>query len=178
MSKSQKGGAWEREFSKFLTKWLTGQTKDYYFWRSPGSGSVATVNLGNKAISGDIIALKPEAIKIIDIFSIECKNGYKGISLDKHLKDNKTDGLLDFWNQCNKASVDANKEPMLIYKKQGQNAWIGVSENVYQLLVEKLSKLKYIKVHWTEVNSNVVLMDMIDFFDLVKPDDIIKILGK
>jgi hypothetical protein len=31
MSKSQKGGQWERDVSRHLTQWLTGQKKELYF---------------------------------------------------------------------------------------------------------------------------------------------------
>jgi hypothetical protein len=75
---------------------LTGQDKELFFYRSPGSGAVATINVGNKAISGDIMALKPEASLLIDKFSLELKTGYKGVSLDKHLKYNKADPLKAF----------------------------------------------------------------------------------
>lgn len=57
---------------------------------------MATVNIGNKAISGDIIALKSGAKLLIDRFSLELKTGYKGVSLDKHLKYNVADPLKAF----------------------------------------------------------------------------------
>ncbi len=31
MVKASKGGQWERDVAKFLTNWLTGQSKEYYF---------------------------------------------------------------------------------------------------------------------------------------------------
>ena len=42
MGKSQKGGAWEREFSKYLSLWITEGERDDVFWRSSQSGGRAT----------------------------------------------------------------------------------------------------------------------------------------
>lgn len=50
----------------------------------------------NADISGDIIALKPEAQFFTDFFSIEAKNGYPEGSLDKILKKNKDEIIEQF----------------------------------------------------------------------------------
>jgi hypothetical protein len=50
----------------------------------------------NTTISGDIIALKPEANLLCSKFSLELKTGYKETSFDKHLKNNKSDPLKAF----------------------------------------------------------------------------------
>ena len=49
-----KGGDFERQVSKTLTKWLSGREKPYLFWRMPGSGGLATIHEENVGLSGDI----------------------------------------------------------------------------------------------------------------------------
>jgi len=71
-----KGSSFEREIAKFFTNWLTGQSKEYYFWRSPSSGAVSTISQANGEISGDIIALKPEGGVLTGKWSVEIKTGY------------------------------------------------------------------------------------------------------
>ena len=39
-----KGPEFEREIAKYLTKWASGKTKPYWYWRLLGSGSVATLS--------------------------------------------------------------------------------------------------------------------------------------
>ena len=121
-----KGGDWEREVSKTLTKWLTGTEKPYVFWRAPSSGGMATRSLLNAELSGDIIAIRPEGEWFINEFSIECKVGYPQSNIHKHLKKVKGDEIKAFWKQCVNDAVKAKKKPMLIYKKKGHNALVGV----------------------------------------------------
>jgi hypothetical protein len=171
MGKSNKGSAWERQISRFLTKWLTGQDKELFFYRSPGSGAVATVNLGNKAISGDIIALKPDATILIDVFSIECKNGYKEASLDKHLKTNKSDPLKTFWIQCVSDAQKAEKSPMLIYKKLGlKSPWVGIDDNFFNHVMPYIPELRYVKLSWGNCLTDTYFFELHDFFSIITPD--------
>ena len=55
-----KGQNFERDISKYLTKWLTGTTKPYVFWRNDGSGSFATRDVENAELAGDLKALRRE----------------------------------------------------------------------------------------------------------------------
>lgn len=49
-----KGGSFEREISKYLTKWLTGTEKPYKYWRQDASGGLATIHAENVHLTGDI----------------------------------------------------------------------------------------------------------------------------
>ena len=166
-----KGSAFEREISKYLTFWLTDQNKEYYFWRSPGSGAVATVSLGNKSISGDIISLKPEAAWFTDKFNIELKTGYPKFSFDKILKQKKNDFLQSFWTQSIR-DADGDKLPILIYKKKNINTWICINTVLYLKLKKHISEVKYMFINWDI--DNIYIFDMIEFFNIITP----KILKK
>jgi hypothetical protein len=151
---------------------MTGQDKELYFWRSPGSGSVATINLGNSAISGDIIALKPEASWFTDIFSIEAKNGYKDYSFDKVLKKNKSDPMLSFWEQATGDARSANKLPMLLYRKKGLKPWCGICERSYEVLKGIVDPVRSITIHWENMLPDIYLYDMEEFFKVVTVHDV------
>jgi len=171
MGRSAKGGQWERDVSRFFTKWLTGQDKELYFWRSPGSGSVAQINMGNKAISGDIIALKQEATLLIDRYSIECKNGYKNASFDKHLKSNKSDPLKAFWIQCVDDAVKAEKLPLLIYKKLGMSTpWCGLSPEFYNQISKHLKDKRFIHLKWDIDYPDIYFYEFYDFWRIITPE--------
>lgn len=165
-----KGSSYEREISKFLTEWLTGQSKEYYYWRSPSSGAVSTITQGNGEISGDIIALKPEGTILTGKWSIEVKTGYPNSSLHKFLKNVKNDEIEGFWNQCVGDSSRSKKQPMLIYKKKGLNALLGIPFiNDYKDLT---GHLKSITLDYAGKLPSLQLFDMIEFFEAVRPENI------
>lgn len=137
-----KGSAFEREVARKLTVWLTGQDKEYFFYRSPSSGAVATINEMNGDISGDIIAVKPEARALTSIFSIECKDGYPDAEIMKIFKNNKNDIIQEFWKQCITDARKANKQGMLIFKKKGFPIIVGIEDGtkISKVMKDKISK--------------------------------------
>ena len=121
-----KGGDFEREVSKTLTRWLTGKEKPYMYWRMPGSGGLATIHEENRGLTGDIRSLHPDAEFLTDCFSIECKTGYPRTSFWQHFKNLKNFSIKEFWQQCVNDAYKANKRPMLIYRKKGQQIILGI----------------------------------------------------
>jgi len=166
-----KGSQWERDVSKYLTNWLTNQKSEYYFWRSPGSGSVATISGTNPSLHGDIIPLKPEAEKICSKLIFECKNGYPSTSLDNHLKNNKNDPLKSFWLQVYKQAYnECSKYPILIYKKKGyKDPWVGINSVLHRMLYYHLSEMKYVCLYWEDEQLDLILFNMKQFFDNITP---------
>jgi hypothetical protein len=125
---NRKGPAWERDFAKKLTQWFSGQNNEKYFWRSPGSGILATFN--DKNPSGDIISLKNESSWVTDKLSFELKNGYSSTRLIDHLKNTKKNDILEFWTQCCNDALKANKEPVLVFKQSYGNPIIAITTNL------------------------------------------------
>ena len=164
-----KGSAYEREIAKTLTKWCSGQDKEYWFWRSPSSGAVSTITEGNGEIAGDIIALKPEGTFLTSKFSIEVKVGYPTSNFHKHLKKVKNDEIRDFWSQCCNDADRADKLPMLIYKKKQYNALIGVS-----VINDKLKEIPSLIMTWGDYNDLPIchFFDLEEFLNTVTPEDI------
>lgn len=167
---SDKGGDFERDISKFLSKWLTGKTKPYQYWRMPGSGSFATIHEENMGMSGDIRALTPNASFLTDFFSIELKTGYPKTSFWQHFKDIKNFNIKLFWEQCVGDAKKSDREPMLIYRKKGKKPVVGITSNVEMFIREKLD-INSIAIRFKELPT-IILYDRNDFFDLIKPDDI------
>lgn len=122
-----KGSNFEREIAKSLSIWINGAEKPYVFWRSPSSGSLATIAESMDA-SGDLIALRPEGRFLTDRYSIEMKTGYPDADFHKHFKNNKNNIIEDFWKQCTRDAIKAKKWAMLIFRKKGYQPIIGVEK--------------------------------------------------
>ncbi len=75
-----KGGNFEREISKALSKWWTDGERDDVFWRTAGSGGMATNRQKRSKNAfgqyGDIQATDPIGQPLMDCLTIECKAGY------------------------------------------------------------------------------------------------------
>ena len=75
-----KGSQFEREFCKDLSLWWTHDKTDEMFWRSSNSGGRATVRAkAGKSTSGqhgDVAAIHPDGIALIDLITFELKRGY------------------------------------------------------------------------------------------------------
>ena len=173
-----KGSDFERNISRFLTKWLTGKTKPYMFWRSDASGGLATMHEENVHMTGDIKNLHPDSQFLTDIFSIECKNGYPSTSFWQHFNTTKF-GIENFWLQSIDDATKAGKHPMLIYRKKGRRIIVGIDKYIQEKLNKRLKGLNYIGVCWGSEDAceSCFLYDMQDFFDRVKPDDIRRLHG-
>jgi hypothetical protein len=168
MSKSSKGGAYEREISRLLTKWLTGTEKPYVYYRTPSSGAMLTIH-GDMNMSGDIIAVRPEGEWFTTLYSVELKNGYPNTSLDLFFKYNKADHIKAFWEQCVRDADMSDKRPMLIYKKKGLSTqWLGVDSDIYK---DILKDIRCISMTWGKEDNlpQLYLYEMKEFFERVTP---------
>ena len=160
-----KGGDWERDVSRILTKWMSGQDKDLWLWRSPGSGAMGSKSpsLSNKALSGDIIALKPGALPLIETFSLELKNGYESACPFQSITKTKGDILLDFWTQCCRDGNKSEKLPMLIFKKKGVrgNPFLGLSiDGIVKHFAEIFQNIPHVKVNFNNDLPELFLMEL------------------
>lgn len=126
MNSKQKGGAFERQICKALSKWVTDGAKEDVFWRSAMSGGRATVQ-GRKGVSvrqaGDITAVAPEGHSFTDEWFVECKN-IKDMKLSPFLLSRS--GLLHkFWKKARAEAQKYNRQPMLIVRSRGP-VWVFV----------------------------------------------------
>jgi hypothetical protein len=117
MNSKAKGGEFERNVCKALSRWVTAGLREDVFWRSAMSGGRATVKRGHVRQAGDICAVAPEGHSLTDVFYIECKH-LRDISLDGLIKGNGN--LLAIWSRTCKEAAFYERYPTLIFR---QNHW-------------------------------------------------------
>lgn len=132
-----KGNRFEREFSKELSKWFTHNQRDDIFWRTHSSGGRATMRqkrVGQKTTSGqdaDIGATDPIGQPLIDMLTLELKNGYskgpKEISF-QGLLENRSISIKGFTEWLDQLLISKNnaKSPYwaLIWKRDGVEPFV------------------------------------------------------
>ena len=165
----QKGSSFERYTAKFLTRWLTGKDRPYAFYRQPASGGIFTIFEECGDMSGDIRAMLPIAIPMMQKISVECKNGYPHTNFHQHLKHTKGFQIKKFWIQCLSDATKSSKYPMLIFKKQGLNAIVGIDCKLRIILKEQIKLPESLTLRFDDLTS-VTFYDMIEFFNIVTPE--------
>lgn len=175
-----KGGQWERDVCKYLSFWLQGTEKPFQFWRGHGSGGNFTKNnLVGERFAGDIYHITEDAKRITDKLVFECKSGYPKTTLDNHLKYNKKDNILEFWEQVVHDAEKVNKYPMLIYKKKGMpTPWLGICPELYNKLKKYLENIRFLHLKWDNELPDTYFFSYKEFFELVTPDIIKRLKGK
>jgi hypothetical protein len=169
-----KGSAFEREISKFLTTYMSGQEKDLWYWRSPGSGMMAKLS-NQKGMTGDILPLKEEAKALTNIWSIEAKNGYVTAEILNHLKSTKNEIIQTFWKQCVDDAIVGCKSGMLIFKRKGCKPVVGIEGRVFDQ-IKHLKLPKYVLIHYDNELPDLIFFDMEEFFTTIKPEFLSKIV--
>lgn len=179
-----KGSGFERDLARRLSLWINGAEKPYVFWRTAGSGGLATIMAENADMSGDLMAIRDEGRFLTNIFSIEAKCGYQDAEAFKHLKVNKSTEIEDFWKQCCRDAERSHKYPLLIFKKKGYPTIIGFSKTIGDMFPwsSKLGAptLKSVALLFPFKDGKRYLPDLYmygfeDFLDMVGPDDMKKL---
>ena len=129
-SPSAKGGQFEREFLKKLSRWVSdGKDSDVY-WRTAGSGAFATRKQINVQL-GDVTVF-PEKVDIggwlMDIAVFELRN--RDLSLGSLFKTPFT-WLSDLVTKCINSKV--NKIPFVIMKSDGALCTFTIADVAHQL---------------------------------------------
>lgn len=172
---ANKGSSFERDISKYLSKWLTGSEKPYQYWRTPGSGSLCTIHEENAGLSGDIRALTSDAKFLTNVFSIECKTGYPGTSFWQHFADTKTFKIREFWEQACRDAEKGGKLPLLIYRKKGRKSLMGIQQGIMGQFLGPIQEYPYGNIvisfeHKYQLPS-MMLCDFEQFFGHFKPEE-------
>ena len=157
-----KGGNFEGEISKRLSLWFTNGAEETAFWRTSSSGARATARRKvNKDIQvddfGDSKAESPMGKPLTDFFTIELKTGYAKKSKSKAKKHGDKEVIkitnwdildmvdssqnipqfLDFWGQCERDSILASKEPLLIFRRNNKQPCIAMYTDVFTAFITK-----------------------------------------
>jgi hypothetical protein len=179
---SSKGGTGERWLARKLTKWITGQEDPPIFWRSGGSGSVATValkaNRKAKAV-GDIVATDSEGFFLTDRFGIENKFGY-GFKLDdllfhKPFRANQKaiaeNHILNWWRKIKEQSHQVGLTPLLVFRKNQYPAYIMYDETTWSFITTMYHRI--LNIQGDDLGGNPVFVSVFDtWLDTMQPQDI------
>ena len=128
---SQKGSAFERAVCKQLSLWWTADEdspRDNIFWRSPGSGAMATQRQKSgkniDLIEGDVSLIDPIGEPFLQACVIEIKRGYSAGKSSRFdvlsivdAKPTSRGILLRFWIKLSELAYEVNKQPMLIFHR-------------------------------------------------------------
>lgn len=97
-----KGSKFERDTCRMLSLWWSGNARDDIFWRSAASGAMATMrrkkNKDTFGQCGDVAAVDPVGLPLLEFATIELKRGYSGVSFND---------LLDMPTTCKTRKIDA-----------------------------------------------------------------------
>ena len=158
-----KGSSFEREISKKLTAWASGQTEKLWYWRTPSSGAMGK---NYYDIGGDIVSLVAEAEPLTKLFNIEIKH-HKDVDLLDYW--NKSSKINAFWTQCCGDATRAGRWPLLIMKVTHRNTFIGLGNsielnipNCINIMYQDKDNLKlYLFDDWL---TTVTYRDIIDIY--------------
>jgi len=175
---SNKGSAFERALCKKLSLWSSKGANDFVYWRSSGSGSLATMRAkkGKKAAGheGDLTAVHPYGNIVLKDITIEAKNGYGQVSpldaIDVPEK-NKTRVFEGFIEQCLRECEESNKKYFwLVFKRDRRNATITVPKAFIDKYCELFGNLTCNRLILRYNGLQLITMDLDWFLNWFDPE--------
>lgn len=171
-----KGAPFERELSKQLSMWWTNGASDAVFWRSSQSGGRATTREKSgkktKGQYGDIAVTDPIGQPLIELVSIEAKNGYNNRDIMQFLDTKKVPkgSLQEFINQ---ASRDAKRAGVpywwMIHKRDRKQPLLYMPYGFYIAINDIDSGLTFPTVATLQVSGlDLIVVPWEDFLNLVE----------
>ena len=146
---AQKGGNFERSICKQLSLWCSNGKIDAVFWRTSTSGARATVRakkgLDTPNSHGDVAAIDPLGIPLMDLVSIELKRGYSGqLTIQDLLDSNQKEPLLlKFWKQAERDRLIGKRRwSWLIFQRDRKRACIVFNKPFWDFLLNYTGDLK------------------------------------
>jgi len=115
-----KGGNYERDTCRLLSRWWTDDARDDIFWRSSASGARAKVRgragANTAGQHGDVAATDPIGAPLIDIFTIELKRGYSEYTF-QDLVDRKAGAGVQEWERFITQTIES-------FEQAGSYTWL------------------------------------------------------
>jgi hypothetical protein len=184
-----KGGDFEREVSRTLSLWWTENQRDDIFWRSDSSGARFTQRkkTGKDTANqgGDITFSDSLGEQLIKNWNIEAKTGYAGRTKVKDSKGNdkvilnrwdvldildssqKEPVLLTMWNQCKRDAELTNREPVLIFRRNGRKPCIMFTAKYLCHLFSFFGMTSIPTIMIVIDNKSHVIFNLQDFFNWI-----------
>lgn len=135
----KKGNKYEREICEKLSLWVSGGAENNLFYRSAGSGSVATNRKFNGLQAnqtGDITSVDPTGTPLTSKYFLELKH-YRDLQLDSLVYGTpKNDSLVEFWNKAKEDAEFFHKRPIIIARQNNKKDLIGIDWVTYDQMRE------------------------------------------
>lgn len=132
---SQKGSQFERDICRTLSLWFTENENDSVFWRTSQSGGRAKLR-GRKGKQtsgqhGDISAIDPIGVPLINAITFELKFGYTGSSIqDLFDRTTSKNELLSWVAQVQESQEQGCTKDWLIIWKRNRSELMCFSERL------------------------------------------------
>ena len=175
-----KGGNFEREVARELSLWWTNGKREDVFYRTNSSGGRFTMRRKSgkdtSSQGGDIGFTDPIGKPLTDKWSIEVKTGYgtktkSGIVrwdvLDFLDSSQKEIVLEKMWKQSERDAELTEREPILIFRRNGRKACIMMRWICWQLLPHIYEPGSIKSIIW-EGNIILLLKDFFEYVDVKK----------
>lgn len=194
MAKSNKGAKWEREICRALSQWwsfgINETFRDDIFWRTAGSGGMAT-NRKRSAKKrtaeqyGDIQAVDPIGKPLTDFFLMELKRGYNAdinlCTLVDCPATMKPPILIDWYAKMKKEMIWANRKGSLLFFKRDRRDAIVMMGMPTLHAIEKRVEMRlgdipwaFFRTRWSE--DVLVFVRLNNLLTQLRPKHIIDLL--
>jgi hypothetical protein len=179
---SDKGSSFEREISRYLSKWWTNNERDDVFWRNRVKVTSKTPNAERQL--GDITAFHTIGLPFVEMFNVELKIGYSHKSGGKKIAwdlldtiDSKIadDNLLlvQFWKQCKFDAELSGRIPILIFRRDRHQPVACIDYNSFSKIRNYIGDLDAKNISFNYRNEySIRLYNMEDFFNWMAPETI------
>ena len=175
-----KGKDFERETSRELSMWITGNKDPDAVWYTKSSGGRATrrkqlYNESRKYDHGDLGPDDSSTEFFFNRFSLELKTGYASKRtksyqlwsiLDMIDSQQGTPWIYQFWSEACLDAKESEREPMLIFRRLRRNPCIAMYKDIFCTFAQVRQDIDfdYITVDFNEFPYPVIVCNMRNFF--------------
>lgn len=183
---ANKGHPFERGISKELSLWWTGGERDDVFWRVLGSGGRAKTRFrqgkDTYGTHGDIQAVDPIGAPLLEVVTLELKNGYgKWSFLDvldrppmrKGQKNRALQNFEKFMLQVQEDAEAANTHPVLVCKRDMRQKFIVMPLRLYAEIQTAYGEYMWFTIAIEAIDTikqPMIAMNFSNFLEWCSPD--------
>ncbi len=177
-----KGSSFEREICKKLSLWWTKNKRNDVFWRTAGSGAMATTRKKTNGVAfgqyGDVQATDPIGQPLINICTIELKRGYSKSTFADIIEtstnpNDKPGPYISFIQQVISDSIEAKSYAwLLIVKRNRREAMIFLPFYFYKRLRDLQTSLNDVPCFYLKAEYKIFGTTLNNFLEKIKPKHI------
>lgn len=183
-----KGGGFEREMCRRISLWVTNNIRDDIFWRTPGSGAMATTRMKSKKKTagavGDMAAKDLFGKPYTDNTIWEFKRGYGGVGRKRPSSDNveflnvldnprkqKTEPIFkQWWIKLSNEKIAFDKRfAFIIFKRDRKDPLISMEHETYEYITAKNNLCDRNIFFLSFDGLNIIALRLDDFLEWCDP---------